>query len=118
MHQVHIGGSSSDPFISRHPAASSHGPSMREDHVNHVNHSRRSESSYGNSSRYSQYAHGGTSSTNGLHPPGDFSSRNYSRHYSPGGWRSSYRSGRPRLAIETTESHDRTGHHEVCNVYI
>ncbi|KAI3799736.1 hypothetical protein L1987_35036 [Smallanthus sonchifolius] len=116
MNQVHIGGSSSDPFFSRHPASSSHGPSMREDHVTHP---RRSESSYGNGSRYSHYSHGGTSSNDGLQTPDNFSSRSYSRHCTPGGWRSSYRSGRPRLAVdrfppvlEITESHDRMGHHE------
>ncbi|KAK9061241.1 hypothetical protein SSX86_018421 [Deinandra increscens subsp. villosa] len=110
MNQVHIGGSSGDPFFSRLPSSSSsHGPSMREDHVNR---SRRSESSYGNGSRYSHYAHGGTSSTDGLQTPSSFSSRNYSRHYTPGGWRGSYRSGRPRLAVETTESHDRMGHQQ------
>ncbi|XP_076958747.1 uncharacterized protein LOC143634601 [Bidens hawaiensis] len=91
---VHIGGSSNYP-------ASSHGPS------------RRSESSYGNGSRYSHYAHGGTS-TDGLHTPDNLSSRNYSRHSSVGGWRSSYRSGRPRLAVDRfpppTESH--MGHRE------
>ncbi|KAI7735970.1 hypothetical protein M8C21_022382 [Ambrosia artemisiifolia] len=85
MNQVHIGGGSGDPFFSGHPASSSHGPSMREDHVNH---SRRSESSYGNGSR----------------------------HSSAGGWRSGYRSGRPRLAGDrftpSTEFHDRMGHHE------
>ncbi|KAF5770778.1 putative transcription factor C2H2 family [Helianthus annuus] len=115
MNQVQVGGSSSDPFFSRHPASSSHGPTMREDHVNH---SRRSESSYGNGSRYSHYAHGGTS-TDGAHThtPAHFSSRNYSRHSYAGGWRSSYRSGRPRLAAidrfpPSTESHDRMGHHE------
>ncbi|XP_076895772.1 uncharacterized protein LOC143548524 [Bidens hawaiensis] len=95
MTQVHIGGSSN------YPASSSHGLS------------RRSESSYGNSSRYSHYAHGGTS-TEGLHAPDNLSSRSYSRHSSVGGWRSSYRSGRPRLAVDRfpppTES--RMGHHE------
>ncbi|KAL8193204.1 hypothetical protein R6Q57_027108 [Mikania cordata] len=122
MNQVHIGGGSSDPFFSRHISSSSHGPSMREDHVNH---SRRSESSYGNSSRYSNYAHGGASSTDGLHTMDNFSSRNYSRHCFPGGWRGSYRSGRPRLAtdrfppgLETTNSYDRMGHHEVCNPHV
>lgn len=123
MNHFHIGGSSGDGrdslFNRHHPVASSHShhgphaPSMREEHVSH---SRRPEPSYGNGSRYSHYAHGGSSSTNGLHAsPDNFSSRN-SRHYSPGGWRSSYRSGRPRLAVDrfqpfydTTESHDRMG---------
>lgn len=117
--QFHIGGSSADvrdPFFSRHSVSSSHTPSMREEHVNH---SQRAESAYGNGSRYSHYAHGGSSSTNGLHTPPDNFSTRHSRH-----WGSHYRSGRPRIAIDrfppvidTTESHDRMGH-EVCKLLL
>nr|GEV47714.1 hypothetical protein [Tanacetum cinerariifolium] len=90
MNQFHIGGSSAegrDSLFNRHHHVSSsqslhghHAPPMREEHVNHT---RRAEPSYGNGSRNS-------------------------RHYSPGGWRSSYRSGRP-----TIESHDRMGHETI-----
>lgn len=115
MTQLHGGGSSGDSVFSRHP------PSSQNLH-HHANHSRRIQSSYGNgSSRYSQYAHGGTSSMRT--PPESFSSRN-SRHCSPGGgWRGSYRTGRPRLAVErfhsvvdVTESHDRIGHEAMMMV--
>ncbi|XP_071738538.1 uncharacterized protein [Rutidosis leptorrhynchoides] len=123
MNQFHIGASSADrdPYVGRYQAASSsssHAHSIREEHA--VNHFRRSDSSHEHGSRYSHYARGATSSTNGLHAlPDYFSSRN-SRHYSHGGWRSSYRSGRPRLAVDrfapvthTTESHDRMGHESI-----
>lgn len=120
MNRIHGSGDGGachrDSYFSRHPVSSSHGPSMREQQVTH---SRRSESSYGNGSRYSHYAHGGTSSANGLNIPDNFSSRNYSRHRSTVGWRSSYRSGRPRIAVDrfppvsdSIESRDRMGHHE------
>ncbi|KAI3721386.1 hypothetical protein L2E82_32396 [Cichorium intybus] len=109
MNQFHVGGSSSgDSVFSRHPPPSSHG--------HHA-------SSYGNGWRYSHYAHGATSSTNGMRtPPENFSYRN-SRHSSPGGWRGSYRSGRPRLAVErfhsvldVTESRDGIGHETMMMV--
>ncbi|XP_024969587.1 E3 ubiquitin-protein ligase MBR1-like isoform X1 [Cynara cardunculus var. scolymus] len=122
MNQFHIGGSSSDvgachrdPVFSRHPVSTSQ--NLHSPHApSHVNHSQRVQSTYGNGSRYSHYPHGGTSSTNGVRTlPENFSSRN-SRHCSPGGWRSSYRSGRPRIAVERfqsvldiTESHNRMG---------
>nr|XP_043631137.1 probable E3 ubiquitin-protein ligase RHG1A [Erigeron canadensis]XP_043631138.1 probable E3 ubiquitin-protein ligase RHG1A [Erigeron canadensis] len=133
MNQFHIGGSSSDAgaarhrdsFFSRPPISSLHGPHpppVREDSV--INHSRIAEPSYGNGSRYPHYTHG-ANSANGLHtPPDSFSSRN-SRHYSPRGWRGSYRSGRPRLTVDRfphaldtspTESHDGMGHEAIMMV--
>lgn len=129
MNQFHVGGSSADvgachrdPVFSRHPVSSSqnpHGPHA----PSHVNHPQSVQSSYGNGSRYSHYPHGGTSSTNGVRTlPDNFSSRN-SRHCSPGGWRSSYRSGRPRIAVDRlqsvldiTESHHRMGQESIMMV--
>lgn len=113
-----VGGSAANAGVGRqdnvssvHPVSSSQffsGTSAQVSRESRSAHSRRAISTYRTGLGYSHLGH--------QHSHSESSTSRYSRPLSAGGWRNSYRNGRPRLAIERLQSissvvdaHDRRG---------
>lgn len=97
---------------SRHhitPSQYVHARAERETHSNHLR--RTVPSSYRAHLAYPHLVHDESTSENGIRfLPEAYSSRYQSRPSSNGGWQSTHRNGRPRIAFDRFHPHSSTGH--------